>query len=297
MGSHSHHQEEVEVHDFRGANDANGANGASLSRQVTVTLSPADYERLFFQPNQAKGDLSKRLGNPTLIGLLGFVIPFQATVFCLLDFQGANSTSLTAASGAFYYVGGIAMNLAGIFEMIIGNTFPGSVFIVYGCHWAQTGYASDPLHNLSGTYTSAAGVSGLLSQQYNSGNGMYHLSMCFTSFVFFLGSLRTNAPLSMAIFCLVPLFALLAASDFYIGYNPTAEGMAHAAYLLKIGGCFGFVAMLCAWYLCIISVCASTGVPCPLPIFDLSNKFAPKGEAAMREHAGANSMPPDDDKA
>jgi hypothetical protein len=33
-----------------------------LSRQVTLQLSSEQYERLFFQPSQAKGDLSKRLG-------------------------------------------------------------------------------------------------------------------------------------------------------------------------------------------------------------------------------------------
>lgn len=35
---------------------------AELTRQVTLNLSEAQYERLFFQPNQAKGDLAARLG-------------------------------------------------------------------------------------------------------------------------------------------------------------------------------------------------------------------------------------------
>lgn len=33
-----------------------------LSRQMTVQLSPEQYQRLFFQPTPAKGDLAKRLG-------------------------------------------------------------------------------------------------------------------------------------------------------------------------------------------------------------------------------------------
>jgi hypothetical protein len=38
-------------------------NGASLSRQVTVALSPEQYERLFFQPSAPRrGDLAKRFG-------------------------------------------------------------------------------------------------------------------------------------------------------------------------------------------------------------------------------------------
>jgi hypothetical protein len=38
-------------------------NGAPLSRQVTVALSPEQYERLFFQPSAPRrGDLAKRFG-------------------------------------------------------------------------------------------------------------------------------------------------------------------------------------------------------------------------------------------
>ena len=38
------------------------SHGSDLSRQVTLQLSSEQYERLFLQPSQAKGDLSKRLG-------------------------------------------------------------------------------------------------------------------------------------------------------------------------------------------------------------------------------------------
>lgn len=37
-------------------------DGGALGRQMTMQLSPDQYERLFFQPSQAKGDLAKRLG-------------------------------------------------------------------------------------------------------------------------------------------------------------------------------------------------------------------------------------------
>jgi uncharacterized protein len=40
-------------------------------------------------------------------------------------------------------------------------------------------------------------------------------------------------------------------------------------------------------YLAIITACASTGVPCPLPIFDLSQKVFAHNKAQAGEHAGA----------
>jgi len=38
------------------------AQDNSLSRQLTLNISPEQYEKLFFQPTAAKGDLAKRLG-------------------------------------------------------------------------------------------------------------------------------------------------------------------------------------------------------------------------------------------
>jgi len=72
--------------------DHRGMMGEPLSRQMTVAITPEQYERLFFQPTPARGDLAKRLGNPTLLGLLGFLIPYQATIFCLLGWQNTGLT-------------------------------------------------------------------------------------------------------------------------------------------------------------------------------------------------------------
>jgi hypothetical protein len=65
------------------------SNGTALSRQVTVTMSPEQYERLFFQPSApVRGDYAKRFANPTLLGLLGFLIPYTSTIFTLQGWAG-----------------------------------------------------------------------------------------------------------------------------------------------------------------------------------------------------------------
>jgi len=104
------------------------------------------------------------------------------------------------------------MNVAGVWELILGNTFPGTVFLLFGCHWCQVGYANDPAHNIAGSYT-ADGVPGALNMAYNSGGAMYDVTFTLISFVLFIGSLRTNGPFALAIFSLIPLFALLAAAE------------------------------------------------------------------------------------
>lgn len=83
------------------------SNGSSLSRQVTVTLTPEQYERMFFSPSGPKNlDLQKRFGNPTLLGLLSFLIPYSSTIFVLIGWGGAvPPTSLVGLSGDYYFLG------------------------------------------------------------------------------------------------------------------------------------------------------------------------------------------------
>lgn len=254
-----------------------------LQRQVTISISPEQYERMFFQPSPARGDLSKRLGNPTLLGIFGFLLPLQFTSFCLCGLQGSSAASTIGSSGLYYTFGGGCMFLAGIAEFILGNTYPFVLFITYGAHLAQFAYNVDPLHDLTSVY----GADGAATVLYNSGSGFYNVCMTLVSFVFFLGSLRTNGPLCGIIFLLIPFFAISAGASFYAGHHPTAAGAEHAAYLQVCAGGVGFAASLLGWYLAIIAVCASTGVPCPLPIFDLSSKVFPTSDAAADERAGA----------
>jgi uncharacterized protein len=98
--------------------------GAPLSRQVTVTLSNDQYERLFFQPSAPRrGDLAKRFANPSLLGLICFLIPYTSTILTLCQFSGAvPPQSLVGLSADYYFLGAIGMNLAGIAEFILGNS-------------------------------------------------------------------------------------------------------------------------------------------------------------------------------
>ena len=132
------------------------------------------------------------------------------------------------------------MNIAGIAEFILGNTYPFVVFVVYGCHWVNLGYTSDPAHPLSAGY----GADGALSQAFNCGQGNYYVVMTLVSCVFLVGSIRINLPFVLIFFAIVFVFSFIAAANYEIGYNPTTAGLERAAYLLKIAGGFGMVIVL-----------------------------------------------------
>lgn len=253
---------------------ANSGNGSPLTRQMTVALTPEQYERLFFQPEgPRRGDLSKRFANPTLLGLLGFLIPYTSTIFTLCGLRGAVApTSLIGLNGDYYFLGAIAMNLAGIAEFILGNTFPMAVFIIYGCHWGSLAYTQDPIHN----QLSAFGTNGALGAEWNSSQGFHNVTMVLVSFVFLVATFRVNAFFVATFFGLVMMFSFIAAADFAVPHIKTAADLEHVSTLLKIGGGFGWLGLISGWYLAILTACAAVGIPCPLPVLDLSSKVFSK---------------------
>jgi len=260
-----------EMSEHNGVNIA--GTGNDLSRQVTVALSPDQYERLFFQPSAPRrGDLAKRFGNPTLLGLIGFLIPYTSTILILCGFQGAVApTSLVGLSGDYYFFGAIAMNLAGIAEFILGNTFPMAVFIIYGSHWGSLAYTQDPIHETTVPF----GQNGANSAAYNSSQGFHNVSMVIASFVFLIGTFRVNLFFTFTFFGLVMLFSFIAAADFSVASATTEADVEHIAKLLHIAGGFGFIGLVCGWYLAILTACEAVGIPCPLPVLDLSSKVFP----------------------
>jgi len=83
------------------------------------------------------------------------------------------------------------------------------VFMVYGVHCVNIAYASDHWHPLVAAY----GADGAVSQAYTSGQGHYNIVMTMISFVFLLGSLRTNLPFVIVFFTLIFLFGFSAGAD------------------------------------------------------------------------------------
>ena len=99
---------------------------------------------------------------------------------------------------------------------------------------------------------------------------------CLVSFVLLVGTLRVNVLFTLVFIGLVFLFAFIAAADFSVASATTTADLEHIAYLLKIGGGFGMLGVICGWYLALLTVMEAVGLPCPLPVFDLSSKVFPK---------------------
>jgi succinate-acetate transporter protein len=95
---------------------------SSSSHQLHgVAISRKDSVCLTMKTMNHKANIQQ--ANPTLLGLIGFLIPYTSTILILCGFQGAVApASLVGLSGDYYFFGAIAMNIAGIAEFILGNS-------------------------------------------------------------------------------------------------------------------------------------------------------------------------------
>lgn len=175
----------------------------------------------------------------------------------------------------------MVLGLAGIAEFILGNSFPMTIFIVYGAHYIALAYGQAPT---SETLLAFQDLGGATGAAYNTSQGFYNVSMVLVSFMFLLGTFRVNACFILLFLGVTILFAFVAAANFNIAAHGTATDMAYVKTLLKAGGAFGLMSAVVGWYLVLVTVCEMAAIPCPLPVFDLSSRiFPPKPKPSKEE--------------
>ncbi|KXS95596.1 hypothetical protein AC578_10108 [Pseudocercospora eumusae] len=143
-----------------------------VQTQGSITITPEMFERMYLAPqNKVSGGLGRTLGNPTPIGLGGFLIAYCPIIFSLLGWRGYTGNG-AATVGTYYFSGGLLAIIAMILEFILGNTFPAVFFGVYGGYFLSYGatitpsfaaylaYAPDP-SDPSGGLEAPAFLSGL----------------------------------------------------------------------------------------------------------------------------------------
>ncbi|MGA2927250.1 MAG: acetate uptake transporter [Solirubrobacteraceae bacterium] len=182
--------------------------------------------------------------NPAPLGAAGFA----ATTFVLsvinANLVGPKAGAVVLPLAAAY--GGLAQLLAGMWEFRTGNTYGAVLFSSFGAFWISV-----YLLLKAGGFNEA-------------GFSLYLYAWAIFAFIMFLGSLRTNAALALAIFLLVVTFLLLAIGNAnLVGSTATTNGT------IKLGGWVGIVLAFNAWYLVAAAVLESTFGREVLPVFPL----------------------------
>lgn len=191
---------------------------------------------------QAEAAATPTTANPAPLGLAAFAL----TTFVLSSLNtgwyalGANAAPAVIGLALFY--GGLAQLLAGMWEFRAGNTFGAAAFASYGAFWLAFGW-------------------GLQNGQIRLGTaevGFYMLAWAIFTFLWLLGTLRTNIALISVFLFLTLTFLALAIANFGAG-----------AIWTQIGGYLGVLTALCAWYTAAAGMLESTKSPVQLPTFPL----------------------------
>jgi succinate-acetate transporter protein len=147
--------------------------------------------------------------------------------------------SASAVVGLALFYGGLGQLLAGMWEFRNGNTFAAAAFASYGCFWLAYGW-------------------GLQNNQFGNaqGVGFFFLAWGIFTFLWFLGTLRTNlALMGVFLFLTLTFFAL------------AVGALNDSSTWTKIGGYLGLITAVLAWYTAAANMLAAGKTAFKLPLF------------------------------
>jgi len=176
--------------------------------------------------------------NPAPLGLAAFAL----TTFVLsASNAGWFVGGATVVLGAAFFYGGLGQLLAGMWEFRAGNTFGAAAFSSYGAFWLAFAWIVQNKEIPNDTAL-----------------GFFLLAWGIFTFLWFLGTLRTNlALISVFLFLTLTFFALA------IG------ALGGATSWSEIGGYLGVLTAILAWYTATAGMLASTKSPIQLPVFPM----------------------------
>ena len=169
--------------------------------------------------------METKVANPTALGLFGFGV---TTILLSLANLGQLELSIVIIAVAIV-LGGFAEIFAGLFELKLGNTFAGTVFVSFGLFWLSLVLIL-LLPELIPTTTQEA---------LNFGLGVYLLIFALYSLLLFIDTLKSL--LTLKVLLLLVLLLFLTLGIFYV------SGI---GIFLTLGGIVGVIAGLLGVYMC-----------------------------------------------
>ncbi|SJX63556.1 related to ATO3-plasma membrane protein with possible role in export of ammonia [Sporisorium reilianum f. sp. reilianum] len=265
-------ESEVASNEHASYQHPDGTNGHELGRQLSVTLTPQQFEELYLQPSiksRSQMGLVKAFGNPTPLGIVSFLLTLMPTSCCLMGWRGASSNSLLALIGAFYFMGGTAMVLAGVLEWIVGNTFPFLVFASFGTFWLTLAGYLDPRNAVQASLLTAQTGS---PATYYVPFGYYLVFWAVYTYFLTFAAFRTNVVLVWILLFVALTFSTLGAAYLKFGEGAVATG----GNLVVAAGACGFTACIGGFYILLHLCLAATDFPFNIPLFDLAHLWGNK---------------------
>ncbi|KAI5958219.1 hypothetical protein KGF57_002574 [Candida theae] len=166
--------------------------------------------------------------NPAPLGLSGFAL--TTFVLSLINCQARGVTIPNIVVGLAYFYGGAAQLIAGLFELVLGNTFGGVALCSYGGFWMSWASIQTPAFGIVAAYTGH-------TQELQFALGLFLLAWAIFTFFMMVMTLKSTLAFFLLFFFLTITFLLLG-----IGEISQRVGVS------KAGGVFGVLTSFIAWY-------------------------------------------------
>lgn len=174
-------------------------------------------------------------GNAAALGLASFALSTFVLGLYLAGAMGIGKPNIIV--GLCFFYGGFVEAFAGVWELIIGNTFAGTVLVSFGAgFWVSFGAINVEAFGIAAAY-------GDDTQQLNDGIGLYLVGWGIFTFMLLMATLKSTVVFMLLFLTLDIAFFVIAA--YYFTLN---------AACLKAGGVLLVISASCGWY------CAFAGV-------------------------------------
>lgn len=225
-------------------------NGAPIHKITTSTNGD-----VIFLGNQAfhknelinafAGDLNpglhtsphRPLGNPVPLGLSGFAICCFVVSLVNCEARGVTNAKIIASAALFF--GGLIELIAGLFCLVIENTFAATALGAYGGFWLGFGGILLDSFGIASSYET--------TEEYTNALAFYLTAWVIFSFLLWLCTFKSTWPFFI-LFLFVWVFLMFLA----IGYFINSTGM------IKAGGVVGLLATFNAFYIIYAGVADNT---------------------------------------
>lgn len=175
-----------------------------------------------------------KLGNSTPMGLFAF-----ATTTLILSLVNAGSRGVdnyNVMLGCAVFYGGVVQLIAGVWELIVENTFGATVFTAFGGFWLSFAVITMDGFNITSSYSDPSELANAL--------GLFFLVWALVTIFFTLMTLRSTVAMFLLFLSLAVTFILLASAQF-----TAANGSATVSgHLGTAAGVFGCWTAMCSYY-------------------------------------------------
>ncbi|KAE8318307.1 GPR1/FUN34/yaaH family-domain-containing protein [Aspergillus transmontanensis] len=226
-----------------------------------------------------KEELRAILGNPTPLGVMGFILSLTPLACDLMEWRGAGGFG-AATVGTAYFFGGLLMILAAVLEFILGNTFIFVVFSSYAAFWLSLATTLTPFYAAYTAYEPSDPTNPGFNNSYEFQTpAFFEVFMGLLCFIYLICSIRTNLCFMVIFLALTLGFSFLAGTSWQL-----ANGNADLSRSLKkTGGACLFVGAMSGWYFLLVQMLASVDFPFTLPVGDLSRIIGGASDKGAKE--------------